>query len=239
MPETLVLLHGFGGTRRAWDGVCEQLDRESYRPLAPDLPGHGRMADCERPITFDVCVSHVLASAPDRFALCGYSLGGRVALHVALAAPERVQRLLLVSCGAGIEDADERAARRESDEGLARRLEQEPFEDFIEHWRAQPVFAGEPPEAGALARADQRRNEPHALAAALRGLGTGAMEPLWGRLAELEMPARAIVGERDAKFLAIGRRLAAALPAGELVVLPGGHGLVLERPAELAHAIAP
>jgi 2-succinyl-6-hydroxy-2,4-cyclohexadiene-1-carboxylate synthase len=222
-----------------WDGVCEQLDRESYRPLALDLPGHGRMAECGRPITFEACASHVLASAPERFTLCGYSLGGRVALHVALAAPERVRRLLLVSCSAGIEDAGERAARRESDESLARRLEQEPFEDFIERWRAQPVFAGEPPEVRALARADQRRNDPHALAAALRGLGTGTMEPLWGRLAELEMPVRVIVGERDAKFLQIGRRLAAALPAGELVVLPGGHGLVLERPTELAHAIAP
>ena len=239
MPETLVLLHGFSGTRRAWDGVSDQLDRENYRPLALDLPGHGRMADCVRPITFEACVAHVLAAAPERFALCGYSLGGRVALHVALAAPERVQRLLLVSCSAGIEDPGERVARRESDEDLARRLEQEPFEDFIERWRAQPVFAGEPAEAGALARADQRRNEPHALAAALRGLGTGTMEPLWGRLAELQMPVRVIVGERDAKFREIGRRLAAALPAGELVVLPGGHGLVLERPAELAHAIAP
>ena len=102
MPETLVLLHGFSGTRRAWDGVCEHLDRESYRPLALDLPGHGRMAEGGRPITFEACASHVLASAPERFTLCGYSLGGRVALHVALAAPGRVRRLLLVSCSADI-----------------------------------------------------------------------------------------------------------------------------------------
>src|ERR1700728_4014819 len=102
MPESVVLLHGFGNTHRAWDGVIAALDRERYRPLALDLPGHGEAADAERRITFAGCVEHVLARSPERFALCGYSLGGRVALHVALAAPERVSRLVLVSTSAGI-----------------------------------------------------------------------------------------------------------------------------------------
>ena len=56
MPESVVLLHGFGGTHRAWDGVIAALDRERYRPLALDLPGHGSAADAERPITFAGCV---------------------------------------------------------------------------------------------------------------------------------------------------------------------------------------
>ena len=96
MPETVVLLHGFGGTRRTWDGVAALLDAERYRPLALDLPGHGEAA-AERPLTFERCVSSVLAAAPERFVLCGYSMGGRIALHVALAAPGRVARLLLVA----------------------------------------------------------------------------------------------------------------------------------------------
>jgi 2-succinyl-6-hydroxy-2,4-cyclohexadiene-1-carboxylate synthase len=100
--ETAVLLHGFGGTRRAWDGVIERLPPEPYRPLALDLPGHGEYADATPPISFAGCVEHVLARAPERFALCGYSLGGRIALHVALTAPERVSRLVLVSTTAGI-----------------------------------------------------------------------------------------------------------------------------------------
>src|SRR5271156_6484196 len=112
MPESVVLLHGFSGTHRAWDGVIAALDRERYRPLAFDLPGHGVAANGEHPIPFAVCVAHVLARAPERFVLCGYSLGGRVALHVALAAPERVARLVLVSTTAGIEGASARAERR-------------------------------------------------------------------------------------------------------------------------------
>ncbi|HEX5225720.1 MAG TPA: alpha/beta fold hydrolase [Solirubrobacteraceae bacterium] len=237
MPETLVLLHGFGGTRRAWDGVCDQIERERYRPLALDLPGHGRMAGCGRPITFDACVQHVLAAAPERFVLCGYSLGGRVALHVALAAPERVLALALVSCSPGIEDPGERAARLARDDALADELESASFEAWIERWRSQPVFAGEPEPVRRRAGEDQRRNDPLALAAALRGLSVGAMAPLWGRLPELSMPTSVIVGERDAKFRALGERTAREVPGSAYVVISGGHGLPLESPAELARAL--
>jgi 2-succinyl-6-hydroxy-2,4-cyclohexadiene-1-carboxylate synthase len=237
VPESVVLLHGFAGTHRAWDGVVEQLDLERYRPLALDLPGHGQAADEERPITFAGCARYVLAHAPERFALCGYSLGGRVALHVALAAPERVSRLLLVSSTAGIEDADERAQRRRADEVLAEQLEQLPFADFIERWRSQPVFAGEPEPAAALAREDHERNRPDALAAALRGIGAGEMQPLWQRLGELAMPVSVLAGERDAKFRALGARIVGLAGDGELVVAPGGHGLLLENPSAVADCI--
>jgi 2-succinyl-6-hydroxy-2,4-cyclohexadiene-1-carboxylate synthase len=230
-------LHGFGGTHRAWDGVSERLDPERYRPLALDLPGHGARTAHAGAITFDGCVQAVLAASPERFALCGYSLGGRVAQHVALAAPERVTRLILVSTSPGIEDAQERARRRADDRRLADELERSPFEDFIERWRTQPLFADEPPEAGALAREDQRRNDPHALAAVMRGLGTGEMAPLWDRLGELAMPVAIVVGERDAKFRTLGVRMMARAPSAEMVVIPGGHGLPLESPSELARAI--
>lgn len=238
MSETLVLLHGFSGTHRAWDGVVERLQRERYRPLALDLPGHGERA-CDRwPISFEDCVRSVLDAGPERFALCGYSLGGRVALHVALAAPERISRLVLIGANPGIEDQAERAARLASDERVAQRLEAEPFEQWIESWRTQPLFAEDPAEAGELARADQRRNEPLALAAVMRGLSAGAMAPLWERLGELSMPLLYIAGTRDEKFLAIGRRVTDAVPAARLLVLEGGHGLPLERPDEVAAALS-
>ncbi|MGH2903383.1 MAG: alpha/beta fold hydrolase [Solirubrobacteraceae bacterium] len=240
MPESVVLLHGFSGTHRAWDGVVARFDRERYLPLALDLPGHGAAADGERPITFPGCVAGVLAAGPERFVLCGYSQGGRVALHVALAAPQRVSRLVLVSTSAGIEHAAERAERRRSDQRLADELEsggRAGFDSFIGRWRAQPLFVGEPPEAGRLAREDQLRNRPDALAAALRGIGTGEMEPLWDRLGELRMPVTVLVGDRDEKFQALGRRMVALLPRAQLVVASGGHGLPLENPAAVAQTI--
>jgi pimeloyl-ACP methyl ester carboxylesterase len=158
-------------------------------------------------------------------------------LHVALAAPARASRLVLVSSTAGIADDAERARRRESDRALADELERIPFEDFIERWRTQPLFAADPPEVRELARADQRRNRPDALAAVLRGIGTGEMQPLWKRLGELTMPVVVVAGERDAKFRALGERMAQRLPDARVMVISGGHGLPLESSRELADVL--
>src|SRR3954468_2005431 len=122
MPETLVLLHGFGGTHRAWDPVLSELDHERYSPIVPDLRGHGTKSGV-RPVSFAGCVGDVLAAAPDEFVLCGYSFGGRVAQQVALAAPRRVTRLVLVSTSAGIADPQGRQERIAEDERFADELE--------------------------------------------------------------------------------------------------------------------
>ena len=109
VPEPLLLLHGFTQTGRGWDEVVRHLGGERYRPLAPDIRGHGAAAT-RRPIDFDACVRDVVGLARGAFALAGYSQGARLALHVALAHPERVTRLVLVSATAGIEDDAERDA---------------------------------------------------------------------------------------------------------------------------------
>ncbi|HLB22423.1 MAG TPA: hypothetical protein VK605_09930, partial [Solirubrobacteraceae bacterium] len=80
-------------------------------------------------------------------------------------------------------------------------------------------------------------NDPHALATAMRGLGTGEMRPLWSRLGELRMPVTIVVGERDGKFRAIGERMRSLLADAELVVVAGGHGLPLENPSAVADVI--
>lgn len=237
MPETIVLLHGFAGTGRMWEPVIAGLDGAPYLPLAPDLRGHGAAA-ARRPVTFEACVADIIGLVDGPFALCGYSMGGRVALHVALAARERVTRLVLVATTAGIEDAEERAARVRDDAALADAVEAGTIEDFVARWSAQPLFAGDPPHAVAAWQADQRRNEPAGLAAALRGIGTGSMAPLWDRLGELTMPADVLAGERDQKFRALGERLAATLPNATLTIVAGaGHGLPREAPAAIAEAI--
>jgi 2-succinyl-6-hydroxy-2,4-cyclohexadiene-1-carboxylate synthase len=236
--ETLLLLHGFTQTARSWDGVVASLPPERYRALAPDLRGHGAAAAL-RPVTFAACVDDLLALAPDRFALAGYSMGGRLALTLALTAPERVRRLALVSTSAGLADAGERARRRERDEALAHELERDGLESFVRDWGAQPLFAGQPEAVRRLADADRLRNDAAGLAASLRGMGVGSMEPLWSRLGELEMPVVVAVGARDTRYLEIGERLAAAIAHAHLVTVPdAGHALTLEAPDAVAAAIA-
>jgi len=232
----LVLLHGFTHTGRSWAEVLAGVG-ERYRAFAPDLPGHGDMA-WRRPATPGAVVAHLRALAPVRYALCGYSMGARLALRAALDLPGRVERLVLVSGGPGIADAAERARRLEADRALADRIEAFGVERFVEEWSAQPLFDGLPRAMADAARADRLRNEPHGLAAALRGMGQGATAPAWDRLGELEMPVAILAGERDEKYAAIAAAMAERIPGAGLVVVPGaGHALHLERPDAVAAAI--
>jgi 2-succinyl-6-hydroxy-2,4-cyclohexadiene-1-carboxylate synthase len=233
---TIVLLHGFTQTGASWQPLVAALG-ERYRPLAPDIRGHGAAA-ARRPVSFAACVGDVAALAPERFALAGYSMGARLALHVALALPDGVERLALVGGTPGMEDPAERAERRAADERLAAEIERSTIEEFAARWARQPLLADQPPRVRAAAHADRLRNTPAGLAAALRGTGTGAMEPLWDRLGELAMPVVLAVGERDERFRAVAERMARAMPHADLVVVPhAGHAAHLEAPAAVARRL--
>jgi 2-succinyl-6-hydroxy-2,4-cyclohexadiene-1-carboxylate synthase len=236
VPPALVLLHGFTQTRQSWRRTVQALGAPGYRALVPDLPGHGQSA--QRTPSFDACTAYVRALAPDRFTLVGYSMGGRIALHAALALRDRVERLVLVGASPGIADPAEREVRRAADAALADRIEQIGVEAFAAEWGAQPLFAGQPPRVAAAANADRLRNTPAGLAAALRGLGTGVMAPLWDRLGELTVPVTLVVGERDEKFRTLAERMRERLPDARLAIIPGaGHAAQLERPDAVAYQL--
>ena len=235
--ETIVLLHGFTQTGRSWEPTIAALG-ERYRALAPDIRGHGTAAGAD-PVDFPSVHADVRSLAPGPVALAGYSMGGRIALSLALAAPTHVARLVLIGASPGIADPQERRARRAADEALAERIEEEGIEAFAAHWSSLPLFAGQAPAVAAAAHAERLSQSPAGLAAALRGLGTGAMEPLWDRLPQLAIPVTLVAGERDVKFRAIAERMAAALPDACVHVVPGtGHAPQLEAPAAVAAVLA-
>lgn len=237
LPPALVLLHGFTNTGDSWAPVIRRLGQR-YRPLAPDIRGHGAASQAE-PATLAAVIADIAALAPAEFELCGYSMGGRIALHVALALPDRVKRLTLIGASPGLTDPAERVARLAADAALADRLEAMTIEQFADEWARTPVLAGLPPAVAATARSDRLRNTPEGLARALRGLGTGALPSAWDRLGELDMPVVLVSGERDAKFGAIAVEMAARIPAASVaVVRAAGHAAHLESPAAVAELLS-
>jgi 2-succinyl-6-hydroxy-2,4-cyclohexadiene-1-carboxylate synthase len=233
----LVLLHGFTQTGRSWQPIAHALAGR-YRALAPDLPGHGDFAE-RRPASFAACDAYLRALMGRPFTLAGYSMGGRIALHAALSLGPLIERLVLIGASPGIADPAERAARAAADAALADRVEAIGVDAFVREWGAQPLFAGMPRGVAELAEEDRLRNTAPGLAAALRGLGTGVMPPLWDRLGELTIPVELVVGERDEKFRAIASQMEAALPDARTHVMEGaGHAVHLETPDRVVELLA-
>lgn len=231
-----MLVHGFTQTSRSWAAVADVL-AERNQVVLVDAPGHGRSAD-ERPTSLAEA-GNTLASAGGRGHYIGYSMGGRIALHTALARPELVTALVLVGATAGIDPHGERAARRAADDALARRLEESGVDEFLEHWLQNPLFASLPASRAGLD--DRRSNTADGLAYALRTLGTGNQRPRWDELGQLAMPVLIVAGARDQKFADLGRRMADAIgDNARLELVPGaGHAVHLERPEGFLAAVRP
>lgn len=240
----VLLLHGFMGSGADWAHEISALDERSCC-VAPDLPGHGSSHGLTpRAYTIEG-TARMLDELLDelgisRAALVGYSMGGRLALYLALRYPERCSALFLESASPGIEDAAERELRRGADEERARRLESDDFGVFLAGWYRQPLFASLARHEGLVRETIETRlrNDPGELARSLRGMGTGSQPSLWGELAALQVPALALAGELDEKFVGISVRMASLSPRIRAAVVPGaGHNVRLESPKEYLAAL--
>ena len=231
--DPVVLLHGFTQSGRAWEPLAERLAAR-HRVIAVDAPGHGGSAAVDADL---VSGAEMIGAAGGRAAYVGYSMGGRFALHLALAHPDLVTRLVLISTTAGIDDRDERADRRRADALLAERVERDGVEAFVAWWLSRPLFATL--QAGAAALDSRVGNTATGLASSLRRAGTGTQEPLWDRLGELSMPVLVMAGALDDTYLARGRRLVEGIGAnaGFVAVAGAGHSVPLEAPDVLAAAL--
>ena len=238
-----VVLHGFTGSATA---VAPLTSRLPEPVLALDLPGHGSepISDDPADYTMAAAVSGVVSATAHlvRFALVGYSMGGRVALNVALAHPDRVASLALIGARPGIDDPAERDERIAADEALADRIESEGIEWFADYWTARPLFATQRTRLSADQQAELRTQrlacDPRGLAHSLRGMGAGAVEPIGCRLSELSMPCVLIAGSDDAKFAAIAQQMAAVMPRATVCCIPNaGHAAHLEAPDATAAAV--
>ena len=233
----MLFLHGFMGSCDDWRGVGEELERRAFA-VAVDLPGHGASlalppGACATEGAARAVIGVLDELALEKASLVGYSMGGRLALYLALRHPERCSRLLLESATPGLEGEEERAARRAADEKKARSLESGDFEAFLQDWYRQPLFASLARDKGLLRSTleARRRNDPAELARSLRCMGTGNQPSLWEELPGLRVAVLAVAGELDEKFVEITGRISRVTSKVRAVVVPGvGHNLRAEAP---------
>ena len=237
----LCLVHGFTQTGASWGPVASRLRDRGHDVVTPDVAGHGDASDARADVwgaaeLLAREMGEVGGGELGESAWIGYSMGGRVLLHLALSHPSMVARAVFVSTTAGIADDDERARRRRDDDALAAELEHEGVPAFVDRWLEGPLWATLPRERAGVEH--RLTNTAAGLASSLRLAGTGAQQPLWGRLGELALPVLIVTGGDDAKFTAIGKALAAALPDATLRTIAGvGHAVPWEDPDAFVDAV--
>jgi 2-succinyl-6-hydroxy-2,4-cyclohexadiene-1-carboxylate synthase len=227
-PRTLVALHGFAATARAWRELAPHLG-ERLSVLAIDLPGHGDSepaGDAGFLGTLDAIDALCAELGITTASLLGHSLGARLALGLTLLRPGRWERLVLESGTAGLRRRKERVDRRVRDFAFAELLERDGLARFIERHPELPAFAslGRVGEAGReRAHAEQLRSTVAGLADALRTLGAGAQPNLWPYLPKLRIPALLLTGRDDLECTDTARRMAADLPLSWRRSFEGAH----------------
>ena len=246
--DPVVLLHGFTGIKDSWRDLREHL-RPDRRVVSIDLPGHGGTRvgigvenySIERAAAMVIRLLTEVLAIP-RFSLLGYSMGGRLALFIALKYGAHINRLVLESASPGIADCGQRAARRDSDAELAAFAESAGIEAFVKRWESIPLFesmARMPAETINRLRRERLGCRVEELARSLRGMGTGAQPWLGDELPALRMPILAIAGALDLKFAAIGKQMAALAGDARFEAIGGaGHAPHLERPREFNRVVA-
>lgn len=233
----VLFLHGFMGSKSDWTDAMDGLT-QGFGCAAVDLPGHGTSLGLPDGAYVTEGAARGVLLALDRLempraTLVGYSMGGRLALYLALRYPERCSALFLESASPGLGTAGERARRRTADEAKARRLEGGDFGTFLRDWYRQPLFAPLARHGSLLRRTVEARlkNDPRELAKSLRGMGTGSQPSLWEELPDLRVPALVVVGELDEKFVGVSRRMENLSGRLRAAVVPEvGHNVRLEAP---------
>ena len=237
----MLFLHGFLGSCEDLEAIVPLL-LDQFCCLSIDLPGHGKTQvnkeDYTMPNTAELIVQLLDRLNISQCYLIGYSMGGRLALYLALQFPDRFLKTVLESASPGLRTEAERLARKQHDAKLADRLESD-FPAFLADWYEQPLFRSLQQQPNFEQLIQQRlKNRPSELARSLRHLGTGEQPSLWNRLKIHQNPLLLLVGERDRKFISINQEMVNDCKAAQLKIIPNlGHNIHVEDPQIFAACV--
>ncbi len=227
----ILLLHGFMGSSNDFMDVIPQLSA-IFCCLIVDLPGHGKTRIIgsdeyyNMPNTAKALINLLDELKIDKCNLFGYSMGGRLALYLAINFPTRFDSLILESASPGLKTEVERSLRRQSDLKLANKLENSNFKEFLDNWYNQRLFQSLRENHKFEVIEIRLENNPLELAKSLRNMGIGNQPSLWDKLSNHQIYTLLLVGEFDRKFRAINTEMTALSPVLKLKIIPeSGHNI--------------
>jgi len=234
----VLFLHGFLGAPSTFDAVAADLS--GIATIRPWLPGHHPTARAPLPETFEQVVDGIAASLPEPVVVCGYSMGARLGLSLAIRHPHLVEGAVLIGVSPGLA-GEERAEREQWDDSQASEIVVTGMQAFVERWEKQPLFASQtrlPNPVRIGERVRRMTHDARGAAWAMRTLGLSRQPDYSAQLASIGSPLTLLSGAEDEKFTAIHSRMAEASPAIVARVVDGcGHNLALEAPRVVALAV--
>jgi len=241
-----ILLHGFSGSSQNWQPLLPSLTSH-FQVLTLDILGHGRSSSPPDINRYQMAnIANDIIALLDQQTnqpvhLLGYSMGGRLALCLAVHYPQRFKSLILESASPGLKTEAEREERRQRDNALADRIERDGIESFVDFWESLSLWASqEQLSSDTRIRLHQQRlqNNSTGLANSLRGMGTGVQPSLWEKMTNLTLPTLLMTGELDKKFVGIAQEMALLLPqTSHITIHNAGHTIHLEKPTQYTQTV--
>ncbi|XP_065045713.1 protein PHYLLO, chloroplastic-like isoform X3 [Musa acuminata AAA Group] len=261
---TIVYLHGFLGTSQDWIPIMKGVSATAHC-ISIDLPGHGESQvqfsmdkrskqgiDLSVESVADMLLKLISSVTTGGVILVGYSMGARIALHMALKFKEKVMGAVIVSGSPGLRDKTVRKIRGAQDESRARFLVEHGLHSFLETWYSGSLWKSlrDHPHFSYIRSTRDRHNDIQGLAEILSSLSIGKQLSLWEDLRHLQTPLLFIVGEMDAKFRKIAQHMCSEIrdcskddphqqqKLYDTIIVPDcGHAVHLENPLPVINAI--
>lgn len=242
----IFFLHGFTGSSKDWNRIIP-LVNNNFIPIPIDIIGHGKSNSPDKLEYYKVesLVKQIKKITEyfteNKFVLCGYSMGGRLALSFANKYPNILKGLILESSTYGIKDESEKEVRKKQDKDVAKFIQTHSIDDFIDSWLNKEIFYSLkklPEEEYNLIKKQKRLSNKVGLINSLLGFGTGSMPCLFNELKTLFLPTLLITGEFDQKFTDINKEMVKELPnAKHSIIKNAGHNTHIEKPKEFINAV--
>uniref|UniRef100_A0A0E0G8W4 Mandelate racemase/muconate lactonizing enzyme C-terminal domain-containing protein n=1 Tax=Oryza nivara TaxID=4536 RepID=A0A0E0G8W4_ORYNI len=258
--KVILFLHGFLGTSEDWVPMMKALS-PSARVIAVDLPGHGESEILQHDVENSNQISFSVQSVADLLlklirnitdgavVVVGYSMGARIALHMALNQNHKISEAVIISGSPGLRDEATKRRRSAIDRSRAHFLSSCGLENFLETWYSAKMWASlrEHPKFDSLVRTRMKHNNIKALSKVLADSSIGTQKSLWEDLKHLKSPLLIVAGEKDPKFKEISQQMCREIRKHkdresdglcEMIIIPdSGHAVHVENPLPLVRAI--
>uniref|UniRef100_A0A0E0CMI0 Mandelate racemase/muconate lactonizing enzyme C-terminal domain-containing protein n=1 Tax=Oryza meridionalis TaxID=40149 RepID=A0A0E0CMI0_9ORYZ len=258
--KVILFLHGFLGTSEDWVPMMKALS-PSARVIAVDLPGHGESEILQHDVENSNQISFSVQSVADlllklirnitdgEVVVVGYSMGARIALHMALNQNHKISGAVIISGSPGLRDEAGKRRRSAIDRSRAHFLSSCGLENFLETWYSAKMWASlrEHPKFDSLVRTRMKHNNIKALSKVLADSSIGTQKSLWEDLKHLKSPLLIVAGEKDPKFKEISQQMCREIRKHkdresdglcEMIIIPdSGHAVHVENPLPLVRAI--